>query len=224
MVSLGLLVLRLTVGSLLAGHGAQKLFGSFGGGGLEGTGGMLHPMGFRPAKQWAAAARARREFGGGLCTALGLMSPLGQIWCDVVDARGGLQGAPRQASLGNRRRRRAAVDQPPPPRRDNSRRTRLAVPGSAVRHPRSHAGSACWLSPGMASFTWLSIQRSDRILQEEQATQPSPKVALEPVDERISEPVLSRRLGSDGRLRDRRVGEKKRGPPCGGPLIRQPWR
>jgi putative oxidoreductase len=39
-VDLGLLVLRATFGSLLAGHGAQKLFGVFGGHGIEGTGGL----------------------------------------------------------------------------------------------------------------------------------------------------------------------------------------
>src|SRR5207245_5216835 len=41
MRDLGLLVLRLTVGGLLAGHGAQKLFGWFGGFGLKGTAGWV---------------------------------------------------------------------------------------------------------------------------------------------------------------------------------------
>ncbi|MEU1691122.1 chorismate mutase, partial [Streptomyces hirsutus] len=35
---LGLLLLRLGAGGALAAHGAQKLFGWFGGGGIEGTG------------------------------------------------------------------------------------------------------------------------------------------------------------------------------------------
>ena len=75
---LGLLVLRLAVGGLLAGHGAQKLFGWFGGYGPEGTGGWLESMGFRPGKQWAILA-GLSEFGGGTLTALGLAHPLGPI-------------------------------------------------------------------------------------------------------------------------------------------------
>jgi putative oxidoreductase len=75
---LGLLVLRLAVGGLLAGHGAQKLFGTFGGPGLAGTSGWLESMGFSPAKQWAIMA-GLSEFGGGTLTALGLAHPLGPI-------------------------------------------------------------------------------------------------------------------------------------------------
>ena len=75
---LGLLGLRLVAGGLLAGHGAQKLFGWFGGYGLEGTGGWLESMGFKPGKQWAMMAGAS-EFGGGVLTALGLLHPLGPI-------------------------------------------------------------------------------------------------------------------------------------------------
>lgn len=75
---LGLLGLRLVAGGLLAGHGAQKLFGAFGGPGIAGTAGWLESMGFTPGKQWAALAGAS-EFGGGLLTALGLLHPLGPI-------------------------------------------------------------------------------------------------------------------------------------------------
>jgi len=53
---LGLLALRLTTGGLMAGHGAQKLFGSFGGHGLSGTAGFLESLGLKPGKQWAALA------------------------------------------------------------------------------------------------------------------------------------------------------------------------
>jgi putative oxidoreductase len=76
--NLGVLGLRLVAGGLLAGHGAQKLFGWFGGYGLEGTGGWLESMGFTPGKQWAMLAGAS-EFGGGVLTALGLLHPLGPI-------------------------------------------------------------------------------------------------------------------------------------------------
>lgn len=74
----GLLAMRLTTGGLLAGHGAQKLFGSFGGYGLEGTGGWLESLGLKPGKYWAAMA-GLSEFGGGLLSALGLFEPLGPL-------------------------------------------------------------------------------------------------------------------------------------------------
>ncbi len=77
-MDLALLVLRATVGSLLAGHGAQKLFGAFGGYGLEGTGGWLESLGLRPGKRWAALA-GLSEFGGGTLTALGFLTPLGAV-------------------------------------------------------------------------------------------------------------------------------------------------
>lgn len=76
MKDLALLVLRATVGGLMAGHGAQKLFGSFGGPGLEGTAGWLKSLGFRPSRVWARAA-ALAEFGGSVLTVLGLLNPLG---------------------------------------------------------------------------------------------------------------------------------------------------
>lgn len=77
-VDLGLLALRVTAGGLLAGHGAQKLFGAFGGYGLEGTAGWLESIGLKPGKVWAGLAGAS-EFGGGMLTALGLGGPLGPI-------------------------------------------------------------------------------------------------------------------------------------------------
>jgi putative oxidoreductase len=71
---LGLLILRLVVGLLFAGHGAQKLFGVFGGGGLEGTAGMLDNIGLRPGALQARAA-GTAEFLGGLFLAFGLFTP-----------------------------------------------------------------------------------------------------------------------------------------------------
>ncbi|MDQ3328292.1 MAG: DoxX family protein [Chloroflexota bacterium] len=78
MVNVGLLILRLTIGGLMAGHGAQKLFGWFGGFGVEGTGGWLESMGLRPGKPWALLAGGT-EFGGGVLTALGFLNPLGPL-------------------------------------------------------------------------------------------------------------------------------------------------
>ncbi len=74
----GLLILRLVVGGLLGGHGSQKLFGWFGGYGIDGTAGFLESMGLKPGRFWAAGASAS-EFGGGALTALGFLHPLGPI-------------------------------------------------------------------------------------------------------------------------------------------------
>ncbi len=76
--SIGFLILRVVVGLLLAGHGAQKLFGWFGGHGLAGTTGWLQSQGFKPARLWALLG-AGGEFGGGLFLALGLLTPLAAI-------------------------------------------------------------------------------------------------------------------------------------------------
>jgi putative oxidoreductase len=72
------MIVRLVQGSLMAGHGAQKLFGSFGGPGLEGTTGFMEMLGMRPGRPWAYLARLS-EFGGGVLTALGLLNPLGPL-------------------------------------------------------------------------------------------------------------------------------------------------
>jgi putative oxidoreductase len=71
-------IVRVVQGSLMAGHGAQKLFGSFGGAGLEGTSGFMEMLGMRPGRPWAYMA-GLSEFGGGVLTALGLLKPLGPL-------------------------------------------------------------------------------------------------------------------------------------------------
>ena len=73
-MDLALLVLRLVVGLLFVGHGSQKLFGVFGGGGLEGTTGMFDNIGLHPAWLHARVA-GTAEFGGGALIALGLFTP-----------------------------------------------------------------------------------------------------------------------------------------------------
>ena len=70
----GLLALRIGVGGTLVAHGAQKLFGWFGGGGPEGTGAMFEQIGFRPGRPHAIAA-GLGEAGGGTLLALGLGTP-----------------------------------------------------------------------------------------------------------------------------------------------------
>ena len=73
-MDLALLVLRVVVGLLFVGHGAQKLFGAFGGGGLDGTASMFDNIGLRPGWLHARFAGAA-EFGGGALLALGLVTP-----------------------------------------------------------------------------------------------------------------------------------------------------
>src|SRR2546426_4792776 len=75
-MSIGLLILRLVVGLTLAAHGAQKLFGWFGGYGFKGTAGFLSAAGYRPGPLFALAV-ALGELGGGALTALGLLGPVG---------------------------------------------------------------------------------------------------------------------------------------------------
>ena len=77
-MAIGLLVLRLVFGTLLIGHGTQKVFGWFGGHGPEATGGFFHSMGFRPGKPMAYLAGAA-EAGGGLFLLLGLLTPLAAV-------------------------------------------------------------------------------------------------------------------------------------------------
>src|SRR5262245_21317041 len=72
----GLLLARVAAGLVMAGHGSQKLFGWFGGYGLNGTGGFLESLGFKPGRTFAALA-GLAEFGGGLLLALGLFGPIG---------------------------------------------------------------------------------------------------------------------------------------------------
>ncbi|HVJ27733.1 MAG TPA: DoxX family protein, partial [Vicinamibacterales bacterium] len=73
-MEIGLLLIRAVVGLTMAAHGAQKLFGWFGGYGLEGTGGFLEQLGFRPGRRHAFMA-GLVETGGGLFLALGLLTP-----------------------------------------------------------------------------------------------------------------------------------------------------
>ena len=85
MGNLAALILRVVLGGLLAGHGAQKTFGSFSGPGLEGTSGFMEMLGLRPGKPWAYLA-GLSEFGGGVLTVLGFLNPLGPL--GVIGAMG----------------------------------------------------------------------------------------------------------------------------------------
>ncbi|WP_424767652.1 DoxX family protein [Paenibacillus sp. sgz302251] len=74
-IALGLLIVRVVVGLLFVAHGAQKLFGWFGGYGPKGTGGWLESIGMKPGVAMAVVA-GLMELVGGLLFTLGLLTPL----------------------------------------------------------------------------------------------------------------------------------------------------
>ncbi|GKU82008.1 DoxX family protein [Niallia sp. NCCP-28] len=78
MIDFGLLIIRLVIGLLFIGHGAQKLFGWFGGYGLKGTGGWFDSIGMKPGVTMALFA-GLAELIGGILFALGLLTPLAGI-------------------------------------------------------------------------------------------------------------------------------------------------
>jgi putative oxidoreductase len=82
-MELGLLVLRVVVGALFVGHGAQKLFGLFGGHGVSGTAGFFDQIGLRPGRVHAVAS-GTAEVTGGLLLALGLVTPLAAVLLTAV--------------------------------------------------------------------------------------------------------------------------------------------
>lgn len=73
-MALGTLLIRLTVGGLVLGHGLQKLTGAFEGPGLEGATGMMESLGMHPPRQHALAAASAETFGGA-ALALGVATP-----------------------------------------------------------------------------------------------------------------------------------------------------
>ena len=79
----GLLLLRIVVGVIFVGHGAQKLFGRFGGSGLEGTAQFFASIGYRRPRLMAVVA-GLAEFGGGLLLIAGLLTPLASLLIATV--------------------------------------------------------------------------------------------------------------------------------------------
>lgn len=75
-MSVGMLILRVVVGLLFMGHGTQKLFGWFGGGGPEGTSGFFGALGYRSPRTMALVG-GLTETVGGVLVLLGLFTPLG---------------------------------------------------------------------------------------------------------------------------------------------------
>ena len=75
-MKLGITVFRATIGAIFFAHGTQKLFGWFGGYGLDATAKAFDSMGLRPGRRKALIAGAA-ETGGGALLGLGLLTPLG---------------------------------------------------------------------------------------------------------------------------------------------------
>jgi putative oxidoreductase len=88
-IDAGLAILRIFVGLLIAAHGSQKLFGWFGGGGIDGTAEMFGSLGYRPKREMALLGGAT-EFGaglllaGGFFTAIASMALIGQFLNIIV--------------------------------------------------------------------------------------------------------------------------------------------
>jgi putative oxidoreductase len=76
-MGLGRLLLRTVIGGLFIGHGTQKLFGWFGGGGLDATGQGFAAIGLAPGRRNARIA-GLAESGGGTLLALGLAAPVAE--------------------------------------------------------------------------------------------------------------------------------------------------
>jgi len=75
MAAAGLLILRAVIGGILFAHGAQKVFGWWGGPGLSGWTSAMTRMRIRPPRLWAFIS-AFAELGGGVLLILGLLTPL----------------------------------------------------------------------------------------------------------------------------------------------------
>jgi putative oxidoreductase len=70
------LAARVTLGTTIAMHGAQKMFGVQGGPGIEGATGMMRSLGFEPAGQYARA-NAMAEMTSGALITMGALGPVG---------------------------------------------------------------------------------------------------------------------------------------------------
>ncbi len=73
LAAVGLLIIRVIVGLIMAAHGSQKLFGWFGGYGVKGTGGWLASIGIKPGAL-AAIVVGLVEFVGGLMFVAGYLT------------------------------------------------------------------------------------------------------------------------------------------------------
>ena len=132
-MNLVLLVLHVTVGLLFFAHGAQKVFGWFGGYGIGGTAGFMESLGMRPGRLHAWAAGIA-ETVGGILLALGVFTPIGaaMVIAVMVTAIITVHGTKKLLHPGRRLR-----VQPDPHRgrlHARGRRAGRVVAGQRVRH------------------------------------------------------------------------------------------
>jgi putative oxidoreductase len=121
----GLLLLRVVVGGTMFSHGAQKLFGWFGGPGLRGTAGFFGSLGWRAPLALAFLAGLAET--SGLALALGFLTPLAALGITVVllnailVVTGRTASSTATAASSSRSRLRASPSRWPPPDRAGSR-------------------------------------------------------------------------------------------------------
>jgi putative oxidoreductase len=82
-MQIGLFLIRAVLGVVFIGHGTQKLFGWFGGGGIGGAGRFFDSVGYRPGPL-AATATGIAETSGGVGLLLGFLTPLASLAIIVV--------------------------------------------------------------------------------------------------------------------------------------------
>lgn len=83
LLDIALLLLRLVLGVIFVAHGMQKLFGAFGGSGLNGVAGMFKSLGFTPGLFWAWVV-ALTEGLGGLFLVLGVLPRISAALIGIV--------------------------------------------------------------------------------------------------------------------------------------------
>src|SRR5919201_3970166 len=82
-MTLGLFILRVVAGLTMAGHGSQKIYGWFGGGGRRGTTEMMSGLGYRAPAAMATLA-GLSELAGGIGFAIGFLTPLAAAAIAIV--------------------------------------------------------------------------------------------------------------------------------------------
>ena len=164
---LGLLLLRLGTGGVLAAHGAQKLFGWFGGHGIEGTGQFMESVGYAPGRASATAA-GLAETGGGTLLALGLATPAAGAAAAGAMAGASAVHAPN-GFFNTERRLRVRGDPGPGRRRPRGHRPRPALPRPRARpRPSTAAGWSRRRSARRPRSTALVVGLRNRRLRKEE--------------------------------------------------------
>ena len=79
----GPFALRIALGLVMMGHGSQKLFGAFGGGGLSQTAGFFDQIGIVPGIFWASVVAVVETFGG-LLVFIGLLTRIAGLLIAVT--------------------------------------------------------------------------------------------------------------------------------------------